>query len=101
VLTRQGQPGWEFFVIAEGEAKASMRGRGTVALKAGSFFGEMSLLDGGPRTATVTAETDMRLLVLSSRSFSALIDEVPTVGRRVLQTMAERLRAAERSQPAH
>jgi CRP/FNR family cyclic AMP-dependent transcriptional regulator len=101
VLTRQGQPGWEFFVIAEGEAKASMRGRGTVPLKPGSFFGEMSLLDGGPRTATVTAESDMRLLVLSSRSFSALIDEVPTVGRRVLQAMAERLRAAERSQPAH
>ena len=101
VLTRQGQPGWEFFVIAEGEAKASMRGRGTVSLKRGSFFGEMSLLDGGPRTATVAAETDMHLLVLSSRSFSALIDEVPTVGRRVLQVMAERLREAERSQPAH
>jgi CRP/FNR family transcriptional regulator, cyclic AMP receptor protein len=101
VLTRQGRPGWEFFVIADGEAKATMRGRGTAPLKPGSFFGEMSLLDGGPRSATVTAETDMRLLVLSSRSFSALIDEVPSVGRRVLQVMAERLREAERPQPAH
>jgi CRP/FNR family transcriptional regulator, cyclic AMP receptor protein len=101
VLTRQGEPGWEFFVITDGEAKASMRGRRSVPLRQGSFFGEMSLLDGGPRSATVTAETDMLLLVLSSRSFSSLIDEVPLVGRRVLQVMAERLREAEQSQPAH
>jgi CRP/FNR family transcriptional regulator, cyclic AMP receptor protein len=101
VLTKQGEPGWEFFVIADGHAKASMRGRRSVPLRQGSFFGEMSLLDGGPRSATVTAETEMRLLVLSSRSFSSLIDEVPLVGRRVLQVMAERLREAEQSQPAH
>jgi CRP/FNR family transcriptional regulator, cyclic AMP receptor protein len=101
VLTKQGEPGWEFFVIADGQAKASMRGRRSVPLRQGSFFGEMSLLDGGPRSATVTAETDMLLLVLSSRSFSSLIDEVPLVGRRVLQVMAERLREAEQSQPAH
>ena len=101
VLTRQGQPGWEFFVIVDGEAKATMRGHRSAPLKRGAFFGEMSLLDGGPRSATVTAETDMRLLVLSSRSFSSLIDEVPSVGRRVLQVMAERLREAERARPAH
>jgi CRP-like cAMP-binding protein len=101
VLTRQGEPGWEFFVIADGEARAAMRGRGTSPLRRGSFFGEMSLLDGGPRSATVTAETDMHLLVLSSRNFSALIDDVPGVGRRVLKVLAERLRNAERGQPAH
>ena len=101
VLTKQGEPGWEFFVIADGRAKATIRGRASASLRRGSFFGEMSLLDGGPRTATVTAETDMQLLVLSSRSFSSLIEEVPSVGRRVLQVMAERLREAERAQPAH
>jgi CRP-like cAMP-binding protein len=55
----------------------------------------MSLLDQGPRSATVEAQTDMRLLVLDSRSFSSLIEEVPLVARKVLAAMAGRLRAAE------
>jgi CRP-like cAMP-binding protein len=101
VLTRQGDPGSECFVIAEGEAKATMRGRGTAKLGPGSFFGEMSLLDQGPRSATVTAETDMRLLVLGSREFSSLVAEVPSVSRRIMRVLAERLREAERPQPQH
>jgi CRP/FNR family cyclic AMP-dependent transcriptional regulator len=101
VLTRQGDTGWECFVIAEGRAKASMRGRGSAKLGPGSFFGEMSLLDQGPRSATVTAETDMHLLVLSSRDFSALVNTVPTVARRIMRGLAERLREAERPQPQH
>jgi CRP/FNR family cyclic AMP-dependent transcriptional regulator len=67
----------------------------------GSFFGEMSLLDQGPRSATVTAETDMHLLVLGSREFSALVNEVPTVAVRMMRGLAERLRSAERRQPEH
>jgi CRP/FNR family transcriptional regulator, cyclic AMP receptor protein len=101
VLTRQGEPGRECFIVAEGRAKAAIRGWRTVSLGPGSVIGEMSLLDGGPRSATVTAETDMRLLVLGSRDFSALIDEVPNVARKVLRGMAERLRAAERHEPGH
>jgi CRP-like cAMP-binding protein len=101
VLTRQGDPGWECFVITEGEAKATMRGRGSATLGPGSFFGEMALLDQGPRSATVTAESDMRLLVLSSRDFSALLEEVPSVARRMMRGLAERLREAERPQPQH
>ena len=61
----------------------------------------MSLLDGGPRSATVTAETDMQLLVLDSRSFSSLLDDVPAVRRNVMKGMAERLRTAEPGEPAH
>jgi CRP-like cAMP-binding protein len=60
----------------------------------------MSLLDDGPRSATVTAETEMQLLVLSSRSFSSLISENPAVSRKLLRGMAERLRGAE-SAPTH
>lgn len=101
VLTRQGEPGRECFVIAEGYAKATMRGRGSVRLGPGSFFGEMALLDQGLRSATVTAETDMHLLVLGSRDFSALVVEVPTVARRIMRGLAERLREAERPQPQH
>ena len=101
VLVRQGDPGKECFVIEEGRARATMRGKGTAMLGPGSFFGEMSLLDQGPRSATVTAETDMRLLVLGSREFSALINEVPTVAVRIMRGLAERLRAAEPRQPQH
>ena len=99
-LTREGEPGWEFFVVAEGTATARRGGRKVAEIGPGSFFGEMSLLDEGPRSATVTADTDMHLLVLTSRSFSSLIDEVPVVARRILRGMAERLRDTERS-PAH
>ncbi|HSI82090.1 MAG TPA: cyclic nucleotide-binding domain-containing protein [Solirubrobacterales bacterium] len=101
VLTREGEAGWEFFVIVDGEAKASMRGRRGATLGPGSFFGEMSLLDHGTRTATVTAETDMELLVLNARDFSGLLLEAPTVSRRILEVLAQRLREAERAQPQH
>jgi CRP/FNR family cyclic AMP-dependent transcriptional regulator len=101
VLTRQGEPGWECFITVAGKARASMRGRRNVSFGPGSFFGEMSLLDGGPRSATVIADTDMCLLVLDSRSFSSLLDQVPTVRRNVMRGMAERLRESERGQPVH
>ena len=101
VIVRQGEPGRECFVIAEGKARATIRGRGSEPLGPGSFFGEMSLLDQGPRSATVTAETDMHLLVLGSREFSSLVNEVPTVAVRMMRGLAERLRGAERTQPQH
>jgi CRP-like cAMP-binding protein len=95
VLTRQGEPGWECFVIAEGQAKVTVRGSGTASLGAGDVVGEMSLLDQGPRSATVTANSDMHLLVLTSRSFSALINQVPLVARRIMAELAGRLRESE------
>ena len=100
VLVRQGDPGNECFVIAEGRAKATMRGKGSAVLGPGSFFGEMSLLDQGPRSATVTAETDMHLLVLGSREFSALVQEVPIVAVRMMRGLAERLRLRAAPAPA-
>jgi len=99
-LTREGELGWEAFVVAEGQATARRGSRKVATIGPGSIIGEMSLLDRGPRTATVTAETDMHLLVLSSRALSQLLDEVPSVGRRILSGMAERMRELERS-PAH
>jgi CRP-like cAMP-binding protein len=88
-------------VISEGQAKATIRGKGSAKLGPGECFGEMALLHSAPRSATVTAESDMRLLVLGSREFSTLIDDVPVIGRRVLAAIAERLREAERVQPHH
>lgn len=101
VLMRQGDPGREAFVIADGRAKATIRGKGSATLGPGDCFGEMALLHSAPRSATVTAESDMRLLVLGSRQFSELIESVPVVGRRVLAALAERLRQVERAQPQH
>jgi CRP/FNR family cyclic AMP-dependent transcriptional regulator len=97
VLTREGEPGREVFVVVEGQARVTVGNRAWIApLAPGSAFGEISLLDQGPRSATVTAETEMCLLVLDSRSFSALIAEVPSVARKVMRGLAERLRMAER-----
>jgi CRP/FNR family cyclic AMP-dependent transcriptional regulator len=101
VLMRQGEPGWECFVVAEGKAKATMRGIGSASLGPGDVVGEMSLLDQGPRSATITAGTDMHLLVLTSRNFSALINEVPHVGQRIMAALAGRLREAESRRPGH
>jgi CRP/FNR family transcriptional regulator, cyclic AMP receptor protein len=101
VLMRQGDPGREAFVIADGRATATIRGKRSAKLGPGECFGEMALLHSAPRSATVTAESDMRLLVLGSREFSELIETVPRVGRQVLAALAERLREAERAQPQH
>ena len=101
VLIRQGQSGRECFVIVEGRATAAIRGKGSYPLGPGACFGEMSLLDSEPRSATVTAETDMRLLVLGPREFSTLVSRVPNVALRLMSGLAQRIRAAERAQPQH
>jgi CRP/FNR family transcriptional regulator, cyclic AMP receptor protein len=97
VLTHQGEPGREFFVIVDGKARVSVRGKRATTLGPGSGFGEMSLFDQGPRSATVTALTDMHLLVLDSRGFSSLISDVPSVASKIFRAMARRLREAEDS----
>ena len=103
VLMRQGEDGHECFVILSGRARVSFRGkRQSMRLGTGDCFGEMALLQPrGKRSATVTAENDMDLLVLTSRQFASLIDNVPAVGRKVLAAVADRVREAERGQTAH
>ena len=84
-------------MVVEGQASVMIGERGRVApMGPGASFGEMSLLDQGPRTATVEAETDMQLLVLDARSFQSLLAQVPSVARKMLVAMADRLRVAER-----
>ena len=100
VLTHEGKPGREFFAIVEGTAKVTLRGKKMATLGPGSFFGEMSLLDQAPRSATVTADSAMKLLVLDARSFSSLLDQAPSVTRKILRAMAQRLRQVERA-PTH
>ena len=99
-LVREGDHGAEFFVVVEGSATVTRHGREVATIGPGSFFGELALLDEGPRAATVTADTDMQLLVLSSNAFSAVLYDMPSVSRGILRGMAERLRSAE-SGPTH
>jgi CRP/FNR family cyclic AMP-dependent transcriptional regulator len=95
VLTERGDPGLEFFIIVEGEATATRKGAHLATLGPGSFFGELALLDGGTRTATVIAETDMRLLVLSRREFTGLLHVAPSVSSKMLVELGSRLRTAD------
>ena len=94
-LVDEGATGDQFFVILRGKAKVTRRGRRIAALGRGDSFGELSLLDRGPRTATVTAETRMELLVLGQRQFSGLLDDAPGFSRKLLAGMASRLREAD------
>jgi CRP-like cAMP-binding protein len=96
VVCEEGQPGHEFFVVVDGQATVTIGGDQVNAIGPGGFFGEMALLDGGPRVATVTAATDMDVLVMSRREFVTLLADVPTVSRRMLEALGARLRTADR-----
>jgi CRP/FNR family cyclic AMP-dependent transcriptional regulator len=95
VLTEEGAAGHEFYLILDGEASVRRKGRKIAVLGPGQYFGELSLLDRGPRTATVVAETEMLLLVLGQREFNGLLDEVPGLAHKILRTMSERLRESD------
>ena len=95
VLTKEGEPGDEFFVVAEGMAKASIKGRKVGSIPAGSFFGELSLLDQGPRTATVTADLPTRLVVITAKDFGKVIDEIPSIALKIMKGLATRIRKAD------
>ena len=92
VLVEQGASGRECFVIVEGTATVRRNGRKVASLGPGSYFGELSLLDKGPRTATVTAETPLTVLVLGPREFSSILDSVPGLSHKLLSTLASRVR---------
>lgn len=96
VLAREGKPGSELFVIAAGSARVTLRGEELAMLYPGDAFGEMALLDGGPRGATVTASTPMVLYVLGPREFSTLLEDVPGIGRKMLSSLAQRLRNVQK-----
>lgn len=96
-IVRAGEPGGTFFVVLEGEVRV-VRGSRTIArMGPGEFFGEISLLDGGPRTATVVAETPISAVRVSKRSFDRVVTREPTVAAKVLAVVARRLREAERT----
>jgi CRP-like cAMP-binding protein len=89
-----GTPGDAFYVVLDGEAHVDVPG-GPIPLAAGSFFGEMAIIDGAPRSATVTATTDMVLLVIARDRFLGVLESEPTVALAIMTILAGRLRAAQ------
>jgi CRP-like cAMP-binding protein len=95
VIMRQGESGSEMLVIIDGSARIERDGAVIAESGPGDVLGEIALLDGGPRTATVTLTRDSRLLVLGRREFHAAMDELPDVRLRVLEAVAHRLRTLD------
>ncbi|MGZ4110312.1 MAG: cyclic nucleotide-binding domain-containing protein [Actinomycetota bacterium] len=93
VIAREGERGIGLFLILEGTCTVSIGGKKKTTLGPGQFFGEIALLDGGPRTATVTADTDVRLLGLTEWMFRGLLAEHPSIALKTLESVAGRLRA--------
>jgi CRP/FNR family transcriptional regulator, cyclic AMP receptor protein len=97
VLMRQGESGSEMLIVIDGSARIERDGEVIAERGGGEVLGEIALLDGGPRTATVTLTRDSRLLVLGRREFQAAMDELPEVRLRVLEAVAHRLRTLDAS----
>ena len=95
VLTNEGEIGREFFVLVRGEAVATRGGVRLATVEAGSFFGEMALLDRRPRSATVTTTEPTTVLVIAAGAFNSLVGDMPSVDRKMLIVLAERLRDVE------
>jgi CRP-like cAMP-binding protein len=90
-LTKEGAAGREFIVLADGAADVRRRGRRVNTLGPGDFLGEIALVSGSPRTATVTTTAPSRVLVLTAQSFRRLLRDVPSMQMKVLDALARRL----------
>jgi CRP-like cAMP-binding protein len=92
-LTKEGAAGHEFVVIVDGAADVEREGRRVNTLRAGDFLGEIALVTGRPRTATVTTTKPSRLLVITAQAFRSLLRDVPSLQLKVLEALAARLPA--------
>ncbi len=97
-VVEEGEQGVGFFVITDGKASVSAHGKARASLGAGDFFGEIALLDGGPRTATVIASTPLKVLGLVTWQFRPLLKENPDLTLKILEGVCKRVRALEAAQ---
>ena len=96
VIIDQGQTGREAFVVLSGTATVKRNGKKVATIGAGAIVGELSLFDHGPRTATVTCDSDCQLLVIPQREFLAVIEQVPALTRRILEYLSGKIREFDR-----
>jgi CRP/FNR family transcriptional regulator, cyclic AMP receptor protein len=95
LLIRQGDAGDDLMIIVSGQVGVERNGARINQLGPGDFFGEIALIERGPRTATCTAEAPTRLLVVNHRDFHSLMEEFPEIATQVLLTLAQRVRTLE------
>jgi CRP-like cAMP-binding protein len=95
MLVEEGRVGLELFLIVSGTASVVRGGKRVATLGPGGYFGELALLDRKPRSASVISDTEMDVLVLSQRQFNSVLQAAPTISRKLLAAMAERVRAAD------
>jgi CRP-like cAMP-binding protein len=91
-IFREGEPGDTMFVVLEGTVKLLVKGRVMEALGPGGVLGEMTMIDGSPRSATAIARTDARLVPIDQRRFKFLVQQTPNFSLQVMRVLADRLR---------
>jgi CRP-like cAMP-binding protein len=97
LVTQMGEPGDSFFILIDGTVEVRTPVGAGSELHPGDFFGEMSLLDGEPRSATIVATTDLRLLIVDRTHFWRLLDETPDLVGRILTILSRRVRRLEQT----
>ena len=96
MIVDQGQTGREAFIVLEGTVVVKRNGKKVASRGAGTVVGELSLLDHGPRTATVVCETDCTLMLITQRHFLAVVDDVPALAHKLRASWASRIRDLDR-----
>ena len=94
VIVQAGDRGTSMYLILEGRARVVGKSR---VLRPGDFFGEMALIDGGPRTATIIAASQVRTMMVQRRAFLKVLQQNPQIGLAIMETLAERVRRLERA----
>lgn len=95
VLVRQGDPGESLVLIVDGVVQLEQNGSSVAEMTAGDFFGEMALIDGRPRSATVVAKSPVRMVTLASSMFQSMIESDPDLSRKLLLVLSARLRSRD------
>jgi CRP-like cAMP-binding protein len=97
VIVQAGDRGNSMYLLLEGRARVLGKSR---VLRPGDFFGEMALIDGGPRSATIIAASHVRLMMVQRRAFLKVLKQNPQIGLAIMETLAQRVRRLERSESA-
>jgi len=100
-IVQRGLQANDFYLVLAGDARVTVPGKRSRLLHPGDYFGEISVLDGGPRTADIEAVTHVTLLRIERQPFVTLLDEIGRVGRKILVVMCQRVRSAGAARPQY
>ncbi len=94
-IVKRGLTANDFYLLLDGQARVTVPGKRSRILRPGDYFGEISVLDGGPRTADIDAVTHVTLLRIGRQAFVKILDDIGPVARKILVVMCRRVRTAE------